>query len=148
MWNSLEQRIRYALRTRTARRHWLRLVALTALALWCFSGRTAAVPPGPASAAPLPALPAEAALDLRVLQTAYPDAIKGLERGASGFWELVLADGTRLVYDDGRTRTAKEAEETPDVRTMLAQVYPTGRGPRMAAERAFDPANRAAFFPL
>jgi hypothetical protein len=150
MWNSLEQRIRYALRTRTVRRHWLRLVALTALALWCFSGRTAAVPPDPASAAPLPELPAEAALDLRVLQTAYPDAIKGLERGASGFWELVLADGTRLVYDDGRTRTAKEAEENPDVRTMLAQVYPAGpvTGRMARPERGFDPGRHRvqAFF--
>jgi hypothetical protein len=141
MWNLLDQRIRYALRARSARRHWLRLVSLTVLALWCFSGRTAAETPGPGTDAPVPPLSAEASLDLRVLQAAYPGVVTGMERGAGGVLELVLADGTRLVYDDGRARTAREAEESPDIRTMLAQVYPLGPVTERSArpEPGFDP---------
>jgi len=96
----------------------MRLVTLTALALVFFSGRTVAVAPDSASAAPSSGrllqsaqLPAEAALDLRVLKMAYPETVLGMERGASGKLKLVLADGTRLVYDDGAPRTQQQAEE-------------------------------------
>jgi len=102
------------------------------------------------AAKPDAALPPEAALDLGVLRQAYPGAVLGMERGASGHLELLLADGTRLVYDDGRARTAKEAEVSPDVRTMLAQVYPLGPADELSAHPAahFDPGRRRvqAFF--
>jgi hypothetical protein len=71
-------------------------------------------------------LPQHAALDLAVLRAAYPGATKGLERDASGRLTLVLANGQRLPYDDGRPRTPQQALDDPDVRTMLAQVYPLG----------------------
>jgi len=139
MWNLLDQRLRHALRARAAKRHWLRLLGLTVLALWCLSGRIEAVPPAPAAS--FRGLPAQAALDLRVLQAAYPGVVAGMERGAHGFWELVLADGARLVYDDGARRTLREAEESPDIRTMLAQVYPLGPVTERTARPApgFDP---------
>jgi hypothetical protein len=102
------------------------------------------------SLVPAADLPPEARLDLAVLRAAYPDAVAGMERGASGLLELVLRDGARLVYDDGRERTAKEAEEAPDVRTMLAQVYPLGPADEASAHPAphFDPGRRRvqAFF--
>lgn len=137
--------------------NWMRLVTLTALALVFFSGRTVAMAPDSASAAPSsgrllqPAqLPAEAALDLRVLKMAYPETVLGMERGASGKLKLVLADGTRLVYDDGAPRTQKQAEETPDIRTMLAQVYPLGPVTEQTArpQHGFDPGRHRvqAFF--
>lgn len=126
----------------------MRLLTLTALALVFFSGRTVAVSSDSASASPpsgrflpLEQLPAEAALDLRALKAAYPGTVLGMERGASGRLKLVLADGVRLVYDDGAPRTQKQAEESPDIRTMLAQVYPLGPVTEQTARPrpGFDP---------
>ena len=86
-------------------------------------------------------LPAEAALDLRVLRTAYPGAVLGMERSATGGLLLVMEGNRRLVYDDGRTRTQREALDDPDLRTMLAQVYPAGPVTEAMAHPApgFDP---------
>lgn len=130
-------------------RNWMRLVALTALALVFFSGRTVAAAPS-GGFVQLAQLPAEAALDLRALKAAYPDFVLGMERGASGKLKLVLADGARLVYDDGAPRTQKQAEESPDIRTMLAQVYPLGPVTEQTAwpQHGFDPGRHRvqAFF--
>jgi hypothetical protein len=86
-------------------------------------------------------LPTDAALDLAVLRAAYPGAIAGLERDVSGHLALVLADGARLAYDDGRQRTPQQALDAPDVRTMLAQIYPLGPLEATTASPApgFDP---------
>jgi hypothetical protein len=142
MQNPLAQRIVYALRSRREKRHWLRLLGLTALALWFLAGRLEAAQAPQLLAAK--DLPAEAALDVAVLRASYPETLLGMARGASGLLELVLADGTRLVYDDGKARSAKEAEESPDVRTMLAQVYPLGPADDASARPAphFDPGRR------
>lgn len=151
MQNPIAQRIVYALRARKEKRHWLRLLALTALALWCFAGSTEAFKPdGAGQLLAARDLPAEAALDLSVLRAAYPEAVAGMTRGTSGHLELVLADGARLVYDDGKARTPKEAEESPDIRTMLAQVYPLGPADEASAHPVphFDPGRHRvqAFF--
>ena len=37
---------------------------------------------------------------------------------------LLLSDGARLVYDDGRAKDAETALEDTDLEDMLAQVYP------------------------
>lgn len=101
-------------------------------------------------------LPDHAAIDLAALQAAYPGAIKGLERNAEGRLELVLSTGQRLMYDDGRTdaapaeagpardRRAADAQQnlaSPDIRTMMAQVYPLGPVDDQSAHPApgFDP---------
>jgi len=86
-------------------------------------------------------LPGDATLDLAVLRAAYPGAIAGLERDANGHLALVLADGARLTYDDGRQRTPRQALDDPDVRTMLAQVYPLSPVDAATANPAphFDP---------
>ncbi len=102
-----------------ANRLWTLLAAWAALALLICAGPVFAAPKSGE-------LPPEAALDYGVLKAAYPGVVAGMERGASGHLELVLKDGTRLVYDDGKKRGFKEAEEAPDLRTMLAQVYPLG----------------------
>jgi hypothetical protein len=96
-------------------------------------------PPRPLSAAQ--SLPESAALDLAVLKAAYPGAIRGMERGPTGRLDLVLASGKRLAYDDGRQRTPQQALDSPDVRTMLAQVYPLGPLDERSADPAphFDP---------
>lgn len=87
------------------------------------------------------ALPAHARLDLAVLQRAYPGEILGLATTASGGLDLVLSGGVRLPYDDGRARTPQQALDDPDVRTMLAQVYPLGPVTEATARpaRHFDP---------
>jgi len=120
----------------------VRLLALTAVVLWLCAGRVEAGP----------YIEPEAALDLAVLRAAYPGLVAGLARGQSGagHLELVLTDGTRLVYDDGKKRTQQEAEESPDIRTMLAQVYPLGPVDAAMAhpEKGFDPGRHRvqAFF--
>lgn len=83
--------------------------------------------PARASAADLPGqISPDAALDLAVLRAAYPGALQGLERTPAGHLELVLTSGQRIMYDDGLPRDARQALEAPDIRTMLAQVYPLG----------------------
>lgn len=101
----------------------------------------AAWTPAACCAEPQAALPAHAALDLAVLRAAYPGLVQGLERNAAGQLELVLAGGQRLSYDDGIERDARQALETPDLRTMLAQVYPLGPVDEASAHPApdFDP---------
>lgn len=59
--------------------------------------------------------------DLELLKRCYPEAVKAVEQDG-----LVLSDGTRLVYDDGRAKTAEEALNDTDIEDMLAQVYPLG----------------------
>ncbi len=89
-------------------------------------------------------LPAVARLDLAVLRSAYPGVVDGMERGTDGLLYLRLRDGTRLVYDDGKKRAPREAREHPDVRTMLAQIYPLGPlTPAMARPASdFNPGRR------
>jgi hypothetical protein len=71
-------------------------------------------------------LPPQAARDLSVLNTAYPGAITAIEVAPSGRIEVVLCDGARVPYDDGRPRSPEQAVLAPDLKTMLAQPYPLG----------------------
>ncbi|OGR38342.1 MAG: hypothetical protein A2051_12950, partial [Desulfovibrionales bacterium GWA2_65_9] len=98
--------------------------------------------PARTSAADLPGqISPEAALDLAVLRAAYPGAVQGLERNAAGHLVLVLTSGQRIMYDDGVWRDAKQALDNPDIRTMLAQVYPLGPVTEASAhpKPGFDP---------
>ena len=80
--------------------------------------------------------------DLDLLRRFYPEAVKSIE--ANG---LVLSDGTRLIYDDGRAKDEETALNDPDIKDMLAQPYPLAR---VSAEPApgFHPGRRrvTAFF--
>ena len=95
----------------------------------------------PATLLDLKDLPAEARLDLAVLRAAYPGAVQGLERGKTGHLLLVLTGNRRFVYDDGKMRTARQALDEPDIRTMLAQVYPLGPVTETSSRpvQGFDP---------
>ena len=95
----------------------------------------------PAQPEAQPGLPSEAALDLAVLRESYPGAVQGLEQNAAGRLELVLTSGQRLAYDDGLPHDARQALDTPDLRTMLAQVYPLGPVDEASAhpQPNFDP---------
>ena len=76
--------------------------------------------------APGQSLPPEAVRDLAVLVTAYPGLVTAIEVAPAGRATVVLADGARLPYDDGRVRTVEQALDDPDLKTMLAQPYPLG----------------------
>ncbi len=125
------------------RGHWTRLAALTIIVLLCLAARAEALDASARWQGLLASseLPAMAVLDLAALRAAYPGAFLGLARRDSGGLDLVLAHGARLAYDDGRIRTPGQVLEEPDVRAMLAQVYPLGRTtPKTANPRpGFDP---------
>ena len=58
-----------------------------------------------------PQMPAGA----RALLKAYPDFIKGYELDS-----LLLADGTRMVYDDGREKSFEQKLDDADAEDMFA----------------------------
>lgn len=94
----------------------------------------------PAGAQP-PRLAPEANRDLAVLATAYPGLLTAIELHRDGRITVVLADGARVPYDDGRVRTERQALDDPDLKAMLAQPYPLGP---VTAEppRGFSPGRR------
>ena len=77
------------------------------------------------SAWPAPAqtvrLAPEAKRDLAVLATAYPGLITAIEVDRTGRATVVLNDGTRLPYDDGRAKSPEELLDHPDIKDMLAE---------------------------
>src|SRR5438128_1298131 len=59
---------------------------------------------------------------LRCLQKYY-----GVEPlPVAGGWVAVLADGTRIPYDDGRTKLLEEALDHPAVKDVFARRYHSG----------------------
>jgi hypothetical protein len=77
----------------------------------------------PATAQPLSA---KAARDLAVMTTAYPGLMTAIEVDGAGRATVVLNDGTRLPYDDGRAKSPEELLDHPDIKDMLAEPYPLG----------------------
>jgi len=82
-----------------------------------------------------PAL-ADKASDLDLIQRFFPQAVALVTPDG-----LVLSDGARIVYDDGRAKDAEAALDDPDIEDMLAQPYPLSR---VTAEPApnFHPGRR------
>jgi hypothetical protein len=66
-------------------------------------------------------------LDLTVMFASYGDYCQGVEAGEKGRLYLVMKDKTRIIYDDGKTKTFEEKLERPDLKDMLAQLYPAGK---------------------
>ena len=71
-------------------------------------------------------LPPQAQRDLSVLVTAYPGLVTAIEVDRAGRATVVLYDGVRVPYDDGRIKSDEEALAHPDIRAMLEQPYPLG----------------------
>ncbi|WP_420392777.1 M15 family metallopeptidase [Acuticoccus sp.] len=69
----------------------------------------------------------------RALQSAYP--------GAFAFEgnEVVFPDGTRLVWDDGRTKSPAELLASADLEDMFAYDYPIAARGRLVPARHEDP---------
>jgi hypothetical protein len=97
--------------------------------------RAEAVPegPSPALAAVLAKLPDSLRqnetlrLDLNVLLSTYGNAIKGVEVSGGNRVYLIMQDGQKIVYDDGRHKNFEEKLDHPDLEDMLSQPYRPGR---------------------
>ena len=80
---------------------------------------------------------------MAALVAAYPDALDRLEGG-----DLVWRDGSRMAVDDGSgPKSFEDWLARPDIKDMLAFVYPAGQ-PAQPPPQNFDPgrARNAAFF--
>ena len=66
--------------------------------------------------------PTEAPAPLRCLTLHYP--VRALQEG--GAWWLLLPDGARVPYDDGRVKDFETKLAQPDVEDAFSQPYPRG----------------------
>lgn len=93
------------------------------LAIWIAAGFTHSAA-AQSTAAPTPPGQSSAAADLTLLVDAYPGIFQvDLTPGAEA---LVLPDGTRLPYRDGRERSFEQRLRAPDLQDMLRIPYPAG----------------------
>jgi len=69
--------------------------------------------------------------DLKVLLQTYGSAIRGLEVASPSRVYLVMRDGQKILYDDGRTKSFDEKLQHADLKDMLSQPYKPGIPPTM-----------------
>lgn len=84
--------------------------ALLAIFLLVSFAAVAATPTGKVS----PAIP----FGVRALMKAYPDYVKGYEAGY-----LLMSDGTRILYDDGKKKTFEQRLNNADPEDMFYIAY-------------------------
>jgi len=65
--------------------------------------------------------------EVELLMSVYSSQIIGFEN-----IHLVFADSSRLLFDDGKQKSAEELLENPDVKDMFAYSYPTGKAESLA----------------
>ena len=65
--------------------------------------------------------------DLKVLFEIYGSAIGGLDVTSPNRVFLVMRDGQKILYDDGRTKSFEEKLQHPDLKDMLSQPYKPGK---------------------
>jgi hypothetical protein len=65
--------------------------------------------------------------DLQVLFATYGAYIKGLEVQPPNRVYLVMRDGQKLLYDDGRAKSFEEKLRQADLKDMLSQPYKPGK---------------------
>jgi peptidoglycan LD-endopeptidase CwlK len=58
-------------------------------------------------------------LAFEALKTSYPDLALRYEQGS-----LILNDGSKFVFDDGRSKTAQQLLDDPDIFDMFVYAYP------------------------
>jgi len=59
--------------------------------------------------------------EVEVLMSVYSSQVIGFENN-----HIVFADNSRLLFDDGKQKTAEELINSPDVKDMFAYLYPKG----------------------
>lgn len=77
--------------------------------------------------APAPAAPRQMASDtlpkgLQQLLAAYPDQLQSIEPNA-----LIWKDGTKMLYDDGKTKDFLQLLNEADLEDQMKQPYPKGK---------------------
>jgi hypothetical protein len=65
----------------------------------------------------------------RCLAAAYPESVRGFHDGS-----VLLSDGTKLPWSDGRLKTADQRIDDPDLADMFAVAYPAGAGEGVPAD--------------
>ncbi len=65
--------------------------------------------------------------DLKVLFETYGSAIRGLDVTPPSRVYLVMRDGQKILYDDGRTKSFDEKLHHADLKDMLSQPYKPGK---------------------
>jgi hypothetical protein len=99
----------------------IRLFAL--LILWAAQAGTA---PAAEFEADLAAFPDRVRADIKALARAYPEFVAKVDGGPNGGPVLVMKDGARIPYDDGRPKAYEEKLDTADIEDMLSQPYTVG----------------------
>ncbi len=77
-------------------------------------------------------------IDLQVLFMTYGNFIKGVESNAQNQVYLIMQDGQKIIYDDGRTKDFEEKLNHSDLEDMLSQLYRPGR-PKSETPPNHDP---------
>ena len=76
-------------------------------------------------------------LNVTAILKALPGYLRALETAAGDQVVLVLKDGTKIVYDDGKAKSFEVKLDNPDMEDMLSQIYPPGKPQALPPD--FDP---------
>ena len=71
---------------------------------------------------------------LNILRQTYPAAIAAIDAR-----HIVLSDGSKLLIDDGKSKSHQEKLKNPDIEDTLAQIYPLAQCYQGDPQRSFDP---------
>jgi hypothetical protein len=77
-------------------------------------------------------------LDLLAILLAYPASCTDIVVSQEKRINLVMRDGTRIIYDDGKKKTFEQKLNDPDLEDMLSQAYDPGPV-KAAVPVDFDP---------
>lgn len=77
-------------------------------------------------------------IDFTALFEAYGKALRGVECNGQNQIYLVMRDGQKILYDDGRSKNFEEKLNHPDLEDMLSQLYSPGK-PESEVPADFDP---------
>jgi hypothetical protein len=114
------------------------LIILAFCCLFCLAtaGFAEQIRLGPGQGALLPAVqdklarqfPGEKSLgiDLAAIRAGYPGFCPAVSVGPGPKLYLVMRDGAKIIYDDGRRKTFAEKLNKPDLKDMLSQLYRPG----------------------
>jgi hypothetical protein len=76
--------------------------------------------------------------DLAAFFEAYGNSLQGVEYNAQNQVYLIMRNGQKLLYDDGRSKDFPERLNNPDLKDMLSQIYQPGKL-RTETTPDFDP---------
>lgn len=84
--------------------------------------------------------------DILAIMMAYPDYVKEVKKQDNGLVYLIMKSGSKILYDDKKTKSIEEKISNPDLQDMLEQKYPLEPITKLM-DKNFDP-GRARVYPL